>query len=418
MSSSSARKGTRAAAGRLAGAASPRFPKFRSVPDEDWRDWRWQQRHRLDWRTPDVRAFFPRLPEAAVQEFRAYAASFKVALTPYVLSLIELDEEGNPRAGDPIWNQFRFLSRDEYASDDAGPARQENWELPGELPTRILHHKYPDRAILRVVGQCFGHCNYCYLTTRVIDRRGSPAKAGDADDWKRSLAYLRAHPEIRDVLLSGGDPLTLANARLGKLLRELRAIPSIRTIRLNTRALTFNPFRFDEGLVALLRAHALTALEIHVVHPRELTAELDAALRRFDDGGHRPLVLWRSPLLAGINDDRETLQTLLVGLYERRITPYYLFHFAPHALGRSARGVSVAEGAALLHSLRREIPGPAFPRYALFHVGGKQDIPLDEGGSAEFRYEQDGHGRPVVRFRNWQREWVTYPDVLPAPARP
>jgi lysine 2,3-aminomutase len=160
----------------------------------------------------------------------------------------------------------------------------------------------------------------------------------------------------------------------------------------------------------------VTALEIHVAHPRELTPEFDAALRLLDEGGLRPLVLWRAPLLAGINDDRETLRTLLVSLYERRITPYYLFHFAPHALGRTARGVGVAEGAALLRSLRREVPGPAFPRYALFHVGGKHDIPLDPGGSPEFRYERDEQGRPVVRFLNWRREWVTYPDVPHAPA--
>jgi lysine 2,3-aminomutase len=412
MSRGPARRRSRAP--RAEGAARRgRLPAFRDVPDEDWRDWRWQLRHRLDWRTRDVRALFPRLPEAAAREFRAYAERFKVALTPYVLSLVRLDEEGNPAAGDPIWGQFRFLGAGELA-DPGGEARPENWELPGELPTPILHHKYPDRAILRVVNQCFGHCNYCYLTTRVIDREGSPARAGDAGDWKRSLAYLRAHPEIRDVLLSGGDPLVLGNARLARMLRELRAIPSIRAIRVNTRALTFNPFRFDRELAELFREVSLTALELHVAHPRELTPELDAALRRFDEASHRPLLLWRSPLLAGINDRSEVLEELLVGLYARRITPYYLFHYAPHALGRTARGVSVAEGAALLSALRRRIPGPAFPRYALFHVGGKHDIPLDAGGSAEFRYERDAQGRAIVRFLNWRREWVTYPDVEPA----
>lgn len=403
-----------APAGAPGAETTARFPRYRDVPDERWRDWRWQLRNRLDWRARDLREWFPRLPEAAAAEFRAWAKDFKVALTPYALSLIGLDADGNPRPDDPIWSQLRPLSRDELATDGAGQDRPENWELPGELPTRILHHKYPDRAILRLVNQCFGHCNYCYLTSRVIDRQGSPARAGGAGEWRRSLDYLRAHPEIRDVLLSGGDPLLLGNDRLDRLLGELRAIPSIRTIRLNTRALTFNPFRIDRGLVALLRAHAVTALEIHVVHPRELTPELDAALRLLDEGGSRPLVLWRAPLLAGINDRRETLRSLLVALYERRVTPYYLFHFAPHALGRRARGVSVAEGAALLRSLRRDVPGPAFPRYALFHVGGKHDIPLDPDGSAEFRYERDAQGRPVVRFRNWRHEWVTYPDVEPA----
>lgn len=382
-----------------------------NVPLADWQDWKWQQRNRLDWRAADPARYFPDLSLQELQNLRTYSERYKLAITPYVLGLIERDVHGNPVATDPIWNQFRYLAPEEYQGAVSTPEERENWEKPSELPTKILHHKYPDRAILRVVNHCFGHCNYCYLTARVIDRTHSDRKAGSQDDWARSLEYLRQHTEIRDVLLSGGDPLILDNALLDRMLSQLRSIPSIKTIRLNTRVLTFNPFRVDRDLVNLFAVHKLTALEIHMAHPRELTREVDERLALFDLAGHRPVFLWRSPLLGGINDSEEVLEELLVKLYERRITPYYLFHYAPNTLGRAQRGVGIRAGAALLSSLRRKIPGPAFPRYALFHLDGKHDIPLEQGGSSEFLYENDAAGNPVVRFKNWRHQWVTYPDI-------
>lgn len=387
-----------------------RFWCFADVPDDQWRNWHWQLQNRLG-PTSDPQRFFPAFRDEDVAAFRRYTQRYRFALTPYTLSLIETDAEHQPLQQDPIWNQFRFLDESEHAGVHDYDGTRENWEVPGEMPTPILHHKYPNRAIFRLLNTCHGHCTYCYLTARVLDRDKESEHGHRALDWNRSLDYLRANPAITDVLLSGGDPLVLDNDRLDALLSDLATIPSITSIRLNTRACTFNPFRFDEGLAQVFKWHRLTALEVHLVHPREITPELDQALATFDRVGYRPLILWRAPLLHGINDSEEVLVDLLMKLYQRRITPYYLFHHAPYTLGRSRHGLPVKRGAQLLQRIRRLVPGPAFPRYTLFHIQGKQDIPLEPEGTPNFHYQTDEAGRPVVRFLNWRGNWVTYPDV-------
>ncbi len=387
-----------------------RFWKFKNVPATDWSNWQWQQRNRLD-SNSDLRSFFPNVSAQQEKAFHSYIQKFNLAITPYVLSLIDYDERSNPVESDPIWNQFRFLSENERSGDTDYDGTQENWEIPSEMPTPILHHKYPDRAIFRIINTCFGHCNYCYLTSRVLDKERQKEKFGDSTDWTNSLNYLRSNPQIRDVLISGGDPLIMENDRIDKLLTELSTIKSIQTVRINTRVLTYNPYRFDTELIQIIKKHRVTAIEIHVAHPRELSEAVDERLALLDESGYRPLILWRAPLLYGINDSEEVLKELLVKLYQRRITPYYLFHFAPYALGRTTHGISVRRGAELLARIRRQIPGPAFPQYALFHVGGKHDIPLDPGGTANFIYTKDERNRPVVKFKNWKNNWVVYADV-------
>ncbi|HNW92403.1 MAG TPA: radical SAM protein [bacterium] len=388
----------------------PSDPTQPTVAARSWRDWRWQLRHRVT--TPEqLSAFLPGLTAAEQRDCTAYADRFHFAITPYTLALVERTARGGPRPDDPVWRQYRFLRPAEWAGDFHYDRRHENWECAPEFPTRILQHKYPGRAIIRLTASCFAQCNYCYLTARVIDRSAPADRRGSRADWPATLRYLRAHREVSDVLLSGGEPLLLDNDRLARILHELRAIPSVRTIRLNTRVLTANPFRLDAGLARLLARYRVTALEIHLAHPRELTPDADAALDRLDAAGHRPLILWRSPLLRGINDRVPILEKLLLALYARRITPYYLFHYAPYTLGREVLGVGIRRGAAILRELRRRVPGPAFPRYTLFHPGGKHDIPLAASGTDEFQYYCDRHGRPMVRFRNWRGRWVRYPDV-------
>lgn len=387
-----------------------KFWYFQDVPDSQWNDWKWQIKNRLR-NNSDLRTFFPNISDEELSCFNDYIVKFSLAITPYTLSLIELDQYHNPIQNDPIWNQFRYLAEKEMGGMNDYNGQTENWESPDELPTKILQHKYPDRAIFRITNQCFGHCNYCYLTARVLDLDLASARQGGEEEWERSLLYLKSHPEIRDVLISGGEPLFLSNDRIQRILRDLSQISSIKSIRLNTRALTFNPYRIDKELLTILKKYRLSALEIHLAHPREINDVFDQVLESFDSSGFRPLILWRSPLLHGINDQYEVLEELLLKLYQRRITPYYLFHYAPYALGRSNYGVSIREGVELLLKLRRAIPGPAFPRFTLFHVEGKQDIPLDLEGTPTFQYIYDENYNPMVRFKNWKGKWVTYPDV-------
>lgn len=387
-----------------------RFWKFESVSKDEWQDWKWQYRNRLSSKS-DLKEFFPNISNEDLEAFKDYVRKYNFAITPYTLSLVEMDDRQNPVEGDPVWSQFRYYSREEISGVSDYDGSRENWEETSEMPTRILQHKYPDRAIIRIINTCFAHCNYCYLTSRVLDKDTSKEKKGDDSEWERTLIYLKNTPSIRDVLISGGEPLLLSNERLERIFSGLSGIPSIRSIRLNTRALTFNPYRFDEGLVSIFKRYKLTALEIHTVHPREINGVFDEKLRLFDEMGYRPLILWRAPLLKGINDSAEVLEELFVKLYERRITPYYLFHYAPFTLGRSTYGLSVKKGSMLMAELRRRIPGPAVPRYTLFHIEGKHDIPLEYEESPSFVYTKDGEGNPVVRFKNWKNKWVEYPDI-------
>ncbi|MFZ5988322.1 MAG: KamA family radical SAM protein [Bacillota bacterium] len=387
-----------------------RFWKFRDVPEDLWMDWKWQLKNRLS-NNSDLKEIFPNISIKELNGFRDYVKKYNFAITPYTLSLVELDEELNPKKDDPVWSQFRFYSKEETEGVSDYDGRRENWEESSEMPTRILQHKYPDRAIIRIINTCFGHCNYCYLTSRVLDKDTSKDKKGDGSEWEKTLRYLRNKPAVRDVLISGGEPLLLNNERLERIFFDLSLIPSIRSIRLNTRTLTFNPYRFDKDMVSLFKKYRLTALEIHTVHPVEINDVFDERLKLFDDMGYRPMILWRAPLLKGINDKVEVLEELFMKLYERRITPYYLFHYAPFTLGRSTYGLGVRKGSMLMAELRRRIPGPAVPRYTLFHIEGKQDIPLEQEGNSSFIYTSDEKGNPVVKFKNWKNKWVEYPDI-------
>jgi lysine 2,3-aminomutase len=388
---------------------SKRFWKFQDVPQEQWSDWRWQLRNRLGSQS-DILSFFPHLSAQGQQAYAAWSRRFNLGITPYTLSLIETGADHTPLERDPMWTQFRFHG-DSEAADILSHETQENWEIPGEVPTPMLQHTYPDRAMLRLANTCFGFCNYCYLTARVLDREQGRKRRGESADWENSLAYLRAHPEVRDVVLSGGEPLLLDNERLERILFELTRIESIRTVRLNTRVFTFNPYRVDRDLIRLFKKYRVMALEFHLAHPREITDALDERLDLFDEEGYRPLLLWRAPLLKGVNDSVEVLRELLVKLYERRISAYYFFHVAPFTLKRSSHGLSVRRGVELLRNLRRAVPGPVFPRYSLFHPTGKHDIPLEPEGTPTFIYTRDEAAQPIVRFLNWKQQWVTYQDV-------
>jgi len=381
-----------------------------------WSNWQWQEQNRLR-NGSDIKSFFPRLSDNEVKTFNEYASKYKLGITPYLLSLIKLNKNGLPLTDDPVWNQFKYFSPEETSGPSDYDSRHENWEIPGEMPTPMIQHKYPGRAIIRLVNSCLGYCNYCYLTTRIIDKKYSSRKQNNGKIWSDTLSYLRKNPDITDVLISGGDPLLLSNSRLEQVFRDLKSIKSIRSIRLNTRALTHNPYRFDAGLVKIFKKYNLTVLEIHMSHPVELTGVVKEKLSLFDKAGYRPIIVWRAPLLKGINDDEKTLTALFNALYENRIIPYYLFHYAPYTLGRSTIGVSVKAGARIMQKIRRKVPGIAFPRYTLFHVDGKHDIPLEPSGTPGFVYKNSNNNNPVIKFKNWKQRWVTYQDIKDAPCR-
>lgn len=355
----------------------------------------------------DIRRFFPSLPQDRLEKIEKHIDSYRFFVTPYTLACVGLDDYGNPLPNDPIWRQLHC----EDCDYTIPVLPDSNWEVPEEIHYEILHQKYPGRALIRITDTCFSYCTYCYCAHRTIDNNKNN-QIHYKSVWPQILSYLKEHSDIYEILISGGDPLILSNEELSEILQDLRSIPSIRFIRINTRAFTYCPFRIDTELVRILKKFDVNAIEVHFSSHKELTPQVDEILDLFSLNNYNPMFLSRAPLLKGVNNGIEELEALFLELYQRGIFPYYMFHFAPYVICRDQLGTTVSEGISLLNYLRRRIPGPAMPRYTLFHQSGKQDIPFDENGTAEFRYLQDQDGKPYITFRNWRGVWVDYPDVV------
>jgi len=385
-----------------------RFWLFQDIPLDLWNDWKWQIKNSLK-NIKDIERFFPNIQENEKQKFMEYIKIFNFKITPYFLSLVELDDLGNPKKDDPIWRQVCYLNSEEIGGKFCYNGSSINWELPEELPTPILHHKYPEKAVIRLTNECFSYCNYCYLTSRVLDRRFH--KEIREDIWDETINYLKNNPQITEIIISGGDPLILNNKNLERILFDLKRIKSIKNIKINTRVFSFNPFRINKSLIEIFKAYKITSLEIHIVHPREITDEFDMALELFEKVGYRPIIFWKAPLIKGINDDEKVLEELILKLYQRRILPYYIYHYAPYTLGREKYGLPIKRGCELLLSLKGKVPESSIPKYVLIHKEGFQEVPLDLKGSPDFIYDLDENQYPIVKFKNWKGNWVIYPDI-------
>ncbi len=290
------------------------------------------------------------------------AARYAVAITPVMADLID---PGDPR--DPIARQFVPDARELEQSP------QESRDPIGDdafSPVEGIVHRYPDRALLKIVNACAVYCRFCFRREMVGPGRGglSPAALAGA------LDYIRAHPEIWEAILSGGDPLVLSARRIKDVVGSLAAIDHVKVIRVHTRVPAVAPERISGALVRALRAQdKATFVVLHVNHPRELTKKARAACARLIDAGIP--MLSQSVLLRGVNDDAETLGTLMRSLVECRIKPYYLHH-ADLAPGTAHMRTTIAEGQALMRELRGRYSGLCQPGYVL-------DIP-------------DGHGKSPI----------------------
>ena len=284
---------------------------------------------------------------------------------PSLPAMADLIDPSDPR--DPIARQFVPDARELEQSP------QESRDPIGDdafSPVEGIVHRYPDRVLLKIVNACAVYCRFCFRREMVgPGRRGlSPAALAGA------LDYIRAHPEIWEAILSGGDPLVLSARRIKDVVGSLAAIDHVKVIRVHTRVPAVAPERISGALVRALRAQdKATFVVLHVNHPRELTKQARAACARFIDAGIP--MLSQSVLLRGVNDDAETLGALMRSLVECRIKPYYLHH-ADLAPGTAHLRTTIAEGQALMRALRGRYSGLCQPGYVL-------DIP-------------DGHGKSPI----------------------
>ena len=289
----------------------------------------------------------------------AVARRYAIAVTPQIAELIE-------EADDPIARQFlpdgaESLSHPEESTDPTGDFLH--------MPVDGVVHRYRDRVLLKPVHVCPVYCRFCFRREQV----GPGGEALDEAALDRALAYIAAHNEIFEVILTGGDPLMLSARRLKTLIGRLSEIPHLGVLRIHTRVPIADSRRIDDDMVRALATGKALYVSIHCNHPRELTGAARASFGRLIAAGI-PL-LSQTVLLKGVNDDVETLAQLFRSLYAARVKPYYLHHPDP-APGTAHFRLPLAEGRALVQALWGRIPGPARPIYVLDPPGGTGKVPI------------------------------------------
>lgn len=335
------------------------FPQHNASAAE-WDDWRWQMRHRVS--DEATLARYVRLTDDERRGIAETAGVFRWTITPYYASLMDPTDPACPV------RRHVVPTASETEPDIVGVA--DPLDELGHSPVKNLVHNYPDKVAFCVTSECAVYCRYC-LRKRMVGDAGWMMRK---DDLREGLAYIAATPAIRDVLLTGGDPLVFADKQLDWLLGELRAIPHVEVVRIGSRLPVVNPMRITDGLCDVLRRHAPVWLNTHFNHPKELTREARAACARLAEAGVP--VGNQSVLLAGINDDADTLRALGEGLVAARVRPYYLYH-AQLIGGTAHLRTPIEAGMALMRRLRGHTSGFAVPAYVLDTPEGKVPLTRD-----------------------------------------
>jgi lysine 2,3-aminomutase len=366
---------------------SRRAPAFADVPDEQWNNWRWQLSHRLN-TVDEIERVLP-LTES---ERRALSAPnlFRVDVTPYFISLIDPQ---NP--ADPVRRQviptaaemvpFTAMMEDSLSEDAHSP-------VPG------LVHRYPDRVLMLVTTQCASYCRYC-TRSRIV---GDPAEQFSRAEFEMQLDYLRRTPQVRDVLLSGGDPLTLAPKLLEELISRLREIEHIEIVRIGSRVPVFLPMRVDDELCNMLQKYHPIWFNIHVNHSNEISRELAEACDRLTRAGV-PLGN-QSVLLAGVNDCVHIQRQLVQDLVRIRVRPYYLYQ-CDLVEGSGHFRTPVAKGIEIIEGLRGHTSGFAVPTYVVDAPGGGGKIPV----MPTYQISMSDH---KIVLRNFEGFVTTYEEPI------
>jgi len=291
------------------------------------------------------------------------SALYAVSLTPDVVALIDKDDAQDPIARQFVPDEAELVTQPEERDDPIGDE--------AFSPVDGIVHRYQDRVLLKLLHICPVYCRFCFRRAQV-GPTGETHLSPEALD--KAFAYITAHPEIWEVILTGGDPLTLSDRRLEDVMQRLAAIPHVKILRIHTRIPCVDPARVTEQLAALLNASGKTVyVVLHANHARELTARAKDACALIIDNGIP--MLSQSVLLRGVNDSVETLSTLLRAFVENRIKPYYL-HQLDLAPGTSHFRVPIEEGQALLRALQGRVSGLCLPRYMLDIPGGFGKVPV------------------------------------------
>jgi lysine 2,3-aminomutase len=366
----------------------PSAPGYWSdTPTDLWNDWKWQLKNRVT-TLEGLEKHLKLTPEERAGVILS-GNKLSLAVTPHYFNLIERE---NPDC--PIRRQIIPHVGEGTVSpaEMADPCGEDS-----HMPVPGLVHRYPDRVLFLVTDRCASYCRYC-TRSRVVSGAGEQELHTDFDE---AIAYLEKHTEVRDVLLSGGDPLLFSDEKLDALLGRLRAIPHIEFVRIGTRVPIFLPQRITPQLCAILKKHHPLWMSIHSNHPRELTTEVRDALAMLADHGV-PLGN-QSVLLAGVNDSLPVMKSLVQKLLRCRVRPYYLYQ-CDLIQGSAHLRAPVAKGIEIIEGLRGHTTGYAVPQFVIDAPGGGGKVPVNPG-YVFF------HDREKVVFRNFEGKVFEYPEV-------
>lgn len=362
-----------------------RAPIWTDVPAEKWNDWRWQLSNRVN--DLEVLETFINLTGEEI-EGAAADDKFRLDITPYFASLIDPDDPMCPVRQQVIPKGRELKAFDSMMADSL--AEDKHSPVPG------LVHRYPDRVLMLITTQCASYCRYCTRSRIVGDSTATFSKA----EFEMQLDYLRRTPQVRDVLLSGGDPLTVSPRILDYLLGELRQIEHIEIIRIGSRVPVFLPQRITNELCETLEKYHPLWINIHVNHPKEITPELFRACDKLSRAGV-PLGN-QSVLLAGINDSVHIQRELVQQLVQMRVRPYYLYQ-CDLVAGAGHFRTNVSKGIEIIEGLRGHTSGYAVPTYVIDAPGGGGKIPV----SPQYLISQSP-GKVVLR--NFEGYITTYTE--------
>lgn len=357
-----------------------------SEPDQA-DDWRWQVRHAaLD--LPALERALELTPSEREGAARALAGGFPLAITPYYLSLCD-------RADPTCPIRLQCVPRAEEAVEVPGDLRDPLGEETHEVAPHLVR-RYPDRALLIATDRCSVYCRFC-TRSRMVGQGGGTRSL---DRLEPAFTYLEAHPEVQDVIVSGGDPLVASTERVAAILARLARIESILTVRIATRAPVTLPMRIDDALCRALRTHPSVWVMTHFNSPKELTPKARGACARLVDAGLP--VMNQTVLLAGVNDRAETLEALFRGLVRARVRPYYLLQADP-VRGTGHLRTPIAVGERIMGELQGRLSGIALPKLIVDTPGGRGKVP--HGPSWVVR-----RALGVTTFRTFRGEEVDYLD--------
>ncbi len=357
---------------------------WKDTPDEQWRDWRWQQRHRITSMAELEKVI--QVSEDERSGFEKTNAEFHMGITPYYASLMDPEDPACPvrQQSVPVMGELNI-----YPEDLGDPLGEEK-----DMPVPGITHRYPDRVLFYLTHNCPVYCRHCTRKRKVSDPSSAAAKKQIED----GLAYIERTPTIRDVVLSGGDPLTLSDDRLDYVLGRLRAMPHIEVFRLGTRNMVTLPQRVTREFCDMLRKHVPIFVHTHFNHPKECTREAYEACRMLADAGCN--VGNQMVLLRGVNDDPQVVKELNHKLLMMSVRPYYIYQ-CDLAKGISHFRTPVEAGIRIIEALRGWTSGMAVPHFVVDGPGGGGKIPL----GPNYVVSRDGN---TLTLRNYQGRTFDY----------